>query len=162
VNCVVQWEFRVAVGEEVVPQSITGFGTIATGRKRVNQKDREAEFLLEQGGVKIIGKMVVRKKTREGMHRNAGEQGEQGGEGKGLSMIRLLDGKEHRGGLVMGIDAALEPAQDCGLNKLFGGGFWGGGKKQVMGHDEQGEEVVIGTDEGGGGSVVDHKERGQL
>jgi hypothetical protein len=117
---------------------------------RVNRKDREAEFALEQGGVKVIGKAVVGETPGQGVHGDAGEWGEQGGEGKGLGMICILDGKEQCGGLVMGINAALESAQDCGLNKLFGGGFRGGGKEQVMGCDEQGEEVVICTDERGG------------
>ncbi len=34
-NCIVQWGFRVAAGEEVVPQSITGFGTMATGGSKL-------------------------------------------------------------------------------------------------------------------------------
>jgi hypothetical protein len=41
---------------------------------------------------------------------DAGERGQQGGKGKGLGGAGLLDGKDHGGGLVVGIDVALESA----------------------------------------------------
>ncbi len=45
---------------------------------------------------------------------------------------------------------ALEPANNCGLQKMFWGGFWRHWNEQIMGSDEQREEAMIGADEGGG------------
>jgi hypothetical protein len=73
----VQRGFGVAAGKEMVAIGITGSGAIAARGEQVKLKDREAKLALEQGGVEIIGKTIVREMPGKGMHWNTGKQGKQ-------------------------------------------------------------------------------------
>jgi hypothetical protein len=149
-DSVVEWGFREVAGEKVVSKGVTGLRAVAAGGELGCRKNRESEFALEQSCVEIVGEAVVGKSPREGVQGDAGKRGQQGGKGKGLGGAGLLDCKEHGGGLVVGVDAALESAENAGVNKLLGGGFRGGRDEEVMGGDEERQVVAVSTDEGGG------------
>ncbi len=63
VDCGVQWGFRVAAQEEVVPQSITGFGAIATGG--------ESELTKKIGGRVSVGTGLCKDHWQDGCQENA-------------------------------------------------------------------------------------------
>jgi hypothetical protein len=77
-------------------------------------KDRDAELLLEQNGVEVIGEPVVGKESGKGVHQDASEGRKQQLESCCMGGLGILDSEHHCLGLVGG-----SHCKNCGCYKLF-------------------------------------------